>query len=90
MNLLKSRSRMHYFAGLVILCDLMVQCFIRVITGSYPDFDTYPEANVAANQSAYVPQSESSGSVPWTACPQGIKDFRCSSDATNQSCDATL
>ena len=69
---------------------LMAQCFIRVITGSYPEYDTYPEANVAANQSAYVALSASGVSVPWTTCPQGIQDFKCSSDATNQTCRATL
>ena len=69
---------------------LMAQCFIRVITGSYDTFDTYPEANVATNQSTYVPLSAAGASVPWTACPQGIQDFKCSSDATNQTCGATL
>ena len=73
------------------ICVLfMVQCFIRVITGNYTDYDNYPEANVAANQSAYVPLYATSDAVPWTACPQGIQKFVCSSDATNQSCAASL
>lgn len=64
-----------------------MQCPIRIISCSYGGKGCkYPKAIENANPADYIPANETP--VSWTTCPQGISNFTCYSDATNQTCAA--
>ncbi len=68
---------------------MLLQCYTRVITGVYPVQERAPPENVAFSETDYIPLELLDAPVPWTACAQGITDFKCESDATNQTCAAS-
>ena len=67
---------------------MVLQCYIRVITGVYPVQERVPPENVAFSETDYIPLDLVDAPVSWAACAQGITNFKCESDATNSTCAA--
>ena len=104
-----------------------LQCYIRVVSGSYDEVLQATSDNVAFSESDYIPYDLVNTPVDWTTCAQvglgladtgallwpqrplstrdnldeimslgcatlcaqGITNFQCLSDATNQTCGAS-